>query len=341
MIRIVGGLPGSGKSYYAANFISKYGSYDNLYKNFDITKDVQIFTNLDDLQVQHQTLEGCFERAGGIEKFFTVETFTAFRDLWPKAHILVIIDEAQKYIDDALLKIKEVAYFFQYHRHLGVDIFLLTNDIASCSKKVVGLGEFVIEAQPRSKGLPGIFRYKFKDTKGTHLFTESVRLKNEVFSIYKSFTTDESEKPKNVIVHWLLMLVAVILVAVVGYKMFVNKFLHRSEKKPVPASTVYAPTPSNPVVMPPPAQAPPAPPVSAVPQTVPQSPPAQPTIQAPPPSPAPVYSPVYTASNVPASRDLPRVVGLIGDSTKRKYLLSTGEIVSCKRQLNINDIYIR
>lgn len=267
MIRLVGGLPGSGKSYYAANFISKFGEYDNLYKNFVITKDIQVFTNLDDLQIQHSTLDGCYERCGGPENFFTVEHFTKIRELWPKSHILIIIDEAQRIIDDSLLKLKEVAFFFQYHRHLGIDIFLLTNDIASCSKKVVNLCEFVIEAQPRSKGLPGVFRYKFRDTKGTHLYSETVRLKNEVFSIYKSFTTDESAKPKNVIMHWIMMLAVVLFFCVVGYKFFVNRFLHRHDK-PKPAASFVTSSQAQ--------TAPPLPP--AVPVAPPASTPAVPAL---------------------------------------------------------------
>lgn len=226
MIRLVGGLPGSGKSYFAANFISKFGEYDNLYKTFVIKKDIKIFTNLDDLQIQHESLEQCISKYGGAEKFFTIDNFTKVRDIWPKAHILIIIDEAQRMIDDDLLKNKDVAFFFQYHRHLGIDIFLLTNDIASCSKKVVQLCEFVIEAQPRSKGLPGVFRYKFLDTKGTFLYSQSVRLKQEVFSIYKSFTTDETEKPKNVVLHWIVTGLVVLTLSVVSFKLFVNKIMH-------------------------------------------------------------------------------------------------------------------
>ena len=235
MIRLVGGLPGSGKSYFAANFIAKYGTYDKLYQTFIIEKDIKLFTNLDDLQIQHDSLDECFQKYGGPAKFFTVANFTKIRDMWPKAHILVIIDEAQRIIDDELLKDKDVAFFFQYHRHLGIDIFLLTNDISSCSKKVVGLCEFLVMAQPRSKGLPGVFRYKFTDTKGTFLYSQSIRLRQEVFSIYKSFTTDETEKPKNVVVHWIVTGLIVLTLTVVGFKVFVNGFMHK--KKPVVSAT--------------------------------------------------------------------------------------------------------
>lgn len=227
MIRLVGGLPGSGKSYYAANFISKFGSYDSLYKTFVLQKEIKVFTNLDDLQIEHTSLDGCYRRYGGAAKFFTVENFTKIREAWPKAHLLVIVDEAQRTIDDDLLKDKDVAFFFQYHRHLGVDIFLLTNDIASCSRKVVGLCEFLIEAQPRSKSFPGMFRYKFKDTKGTQLYTETVKLKQEVFSIYKSFTTDETEKPKNMLKHWAIMAILGITITTIGFKTFMFSFGHR------------------------------------------------------------------------------------------------------------------
>lgn len=228
MIRLVGGLPGSGKSYYAANFIAKFGKYDELYKTFVLTKDVKVFTNLDDLQIEHTSLEHCYQKYGGANKFFTVENFTKIRDHFPKSHLLVIIDEAQRTIDDDLLKDKDVAFFFQYHRHLGVDIFLLTNDIASCSRKVVGLCEFIIEAQPRSRSLPTVFRYKFKDTKGTNLYSQTVKQKQEVFSIYKSFTTDEKEKPKNVLWHWVVMAFIAIVLSTVGFKTFVHAFTHRT-----------------------------------------------------------------------------------------------------------------
>jgi len=334
MIRLIGGLPGSGKSYYAANFISKYGEYDQLYKTFVITKDVEIFTNLDDLQIKHQSLDGeggCFDLYGGPSGFFTIENFKRIRKSWPKSHLLVIIDEAQRIIDDDLLKNKDVAFFFQYHRHLGIDIFLLTNDIASCSKKVVGLCEFLVEAQPRSKGLPGVFRYKFKDTKGNFLYSQSVRLKQEVFGIYKSFTTDETEKPKNVILHWLIMLFVVLILGVIGFKFFVNGFMHKKPKVASVSSKVVsdAPFKNHSSVRSLPSPPPLSPPVLPV-RHLKRLSRVAPQRVLPPPSPVvklPALAPVVTPSVVyPDGFALAKVTGVV-ISGEHKWFSLSGRLV--------------
>ena len=239
MIRIVQGNPGSGKSYYAANYIAeKCCTYDPLYKSFTLLPNTVIITNIVDLRVSHLNFDDLITKYT-IEKFLTVANFEILIEKYRAQHVVLIIDEAQKYLDSKFYD-KDVFYFFQYHRHLGLDIFLLTQSVTTVCRQLIPLCEFIVEACPRSKGLAGTMRYKFKDTKGMFMYSKAIRKKQETFDMYSSFTTEEAEKPKNVLTHWILVLSVVLVVVVVGFKGFFYSYSHKSATTRVinPSGTV-------------------------------------------------------------------------------------------------------
>lgn len=250
MIRIIQGNPGSGKSYYAVNYLSKFGKYEQLYDDFIVDAGVLIITNIEGFRVKHLDLHELIDRFT-VEKFFTVDNFEKIIEKYKARHVIVIIDEAQKIFDSKYYD-KDVFYFFQYHRHLGIDIFLCTQSVSTISRQLIPLCEFIVNAVPRSKGMAGLFRYKFTDCKGTFMYSQAVRKKKEIFKIYQSFKSDEAEKPKNVITHYLIMLVAVFVVVGIGFKMFVSTYIQRGnhvpkkqviQPAPVPAAVPVAPAP--------------------------------------------------------------------------------------------------
>lgn len=249
---IVGGLPGSGKSYYVANYIAtKYGKWNKLYRTFFFEKEMLIFSNLDGLTLEHRTILDAINKAGGVEKFFTVPNFEKIREHYPHHKIILIIDEAQNIFHDKFRN-RDVEYFFEYHRHLGLEIFLCTNNIPAFSRQIVGLSENIIQAQPRSTKIPGVFRYKYIDKVGTFLFSEVITSKPEVFSIYKSFTHSEHTKPKNIILHWIIVFFVVASVSAVGFKAFATHFKNKGKPKDkiapaVAPATPVAPSPSQPI----------------------------------------------------------------------------------------------
>lgn len=337
MIRIVQGNPGSGKSYYAVNYVAdKLSTYDPLYKDHKLNDGVLIITNLENLRVHHLDFDKMIERFT-LEKFLTIENFEVIKEKYKARHMVLIIDEAQKYLDSKFYN-KDVFYFFQYHRHIGLDIFLLTQSVSTICRQLPPLCEFILEAAPRSKGVAGTFRYKFKDPKGTFMYSKAIRKKQETFAMYQSFSSDEAEKPKNVLTHWIVTAVVVMFVVGVGFKGFFYAYANKGKSAIINPQTVKVPT-QNHIINPPAAPAPSGSISSSAPV------PVHPVNNLSSVPPAPLSPGDNSSITFPtvasAAADLPTVVGFVGDGQQSKYLLSTGHVVTCKRKLSVGDVYIK
>lgn len=228
MIRIVQGNPGSGKSYYAVNYLSKFCRYEPLYNEHILNDGVLVITNIEGLRIKHLHLSDLIARYT-VEGFFTVENFERIIEKYRCRQVILLIDEAQKVFDSKFYD-KQVFYFFQYHRHLGIDIFLLTQSVSTISRQLIPLAEFVIEAQPRSKGIGGVFRYKFKDIKGQFMYSQVCRKRKEVFNLYKSFDSDEGEKPRNILMYWCALFAVLVVVTVIGFKLSIAAISNHGKK---------------------------------------------------------------------------------------------------------------
>lgn len=250
MIRLVEGGPGSGKSYYACKYLIKYCTYDKLYQEYILSANVLVISNIEGLRIKHRDLNVCIEKAGGVENFFTVENFEKLQSMFKVSNIILVIDEAQKIFDSKFYD-KEVFFFFQYHRHLGVDIFLLTQSRSTVSRQLLPLCEYFLQAVPRSKGIYGTFRYKVVDAKGNYLYGVSVKQDQQVFRAYKSFSSDEIEKPKNVLLRYAVMFVVVGLITYGLFKSVFTWFKVRSS----PPSAIAQTIPQQQQQMPKPVQA--------------------------------------------------------------------------------------
>lgn len=246
MIRIVEGVPGSGKSYYAMAYLTKYCDYDTFYDEFILKPGVLIISNIDGLKVKHKSLEELLKKYS-IEDFFTVENFERIQAQYKVSNILVLIDEAQKIFDSKFYN-KDVFYLFQYHRHLGLDVFLLTQSRTTIARHLIPLCEYVIEAQPRSKGLAGTFRYKFLSQKGQFLYHKVLKKDQKVFRAYKSFTFEEIDKPKNLLTRYAVALVVCFLICVASFK-GVFAWIKNQQRGAV-ASRSSPPSPSPPSSLP-------------------------------------------------------------------------------------------
>ena len=241
MIHIVEGVPGSGKTYYAVNYlVSNFFEYDSFYSEYKERpdKNVLVITNIDSLRLKHLNLDYLIERFT-LEKFFTVENFEKIQKQYRVKNIVVIVDEAQKYFDRKFYN-KDVFYFFQYHRHLGVDIFLLTQSKNTLARELVVLSEYIIKAVPRSLQY-GSFRYKFYDVNGNHLFTKSLKRDNNVFRAYKSFDVKEVSKPKNVLLPKIVFASVSIFVSLALVFFLLRFFWYSPSKSPPSPSASSVP----------------------------------------------------------------------------------------------------
>ncbi len=236
MIHIIEGVPGSGKTYYAVHYLIKnFYQYDDFYDEYieKENKNVLVITNIENLRIKHLNLDVLIERFT-LEKFFTVENFERIQKQYKVKNIVIIIDEAQRYFDRKFYD-KNVFYFFQYHRHLGVDIFLITQSKNTISKELVVLAEYIVKAIPRSVQ-PNSFIYHFYDVDGHKLFTKALKRDKNVFRAYSSFKTDELSKPKNVVKTKLIVYGSLFAISVVALFFVLHLFPSFYQTKQVVSS---------------------------------------------------------------------------------------------------------
>ncbi|MFQ5686299.1 MAG: zonular occludens toxin domain-containing protein [Candidatus Scalindua sp.] len=101
------------------------------------------------------------ENAGGLAAFFSVKYQENF---CMNSNVIYIIDEAQggNYFHRKFYNV-DVFLFFQMHRHMGIDIYLITQDTKCLARELQDLAEFVITTHTPS----------IKVKKVIYIFTDS------------------------------------------------------------------------------------------------------------------------------------------------------------------------
>lgn len=214
-IRIIEGVPGSGKTLYAVHHLLKtyYDcDQDGFYKQKKFTNEdgeeqkLRLITNIDGLKVAHDHLDDLVHIAGGYRIFFSNKYQESIFD--KKERVVFLIDEAQKIFRKKLTgDWDDVFYYFEYHRHYGHDIYLLTQNAKKVNTEISELREYLIHSKPRVRSLTGEFSYQMISD-GDILKRETIKPLPKLFNMYKSRRQAESEKIKNpMIVKTLLMFV--------------------------------------------------------------------------------------------------------------------------------------
>lgn len=223
-IRIIEGVPGSGKSYYAVKHLADHYFEKQEDGRYELIKPVTIITNIDGFQPEHYKLQVLVKDAGGIKEFFS--------ELYQKAiteciggQIVYIIDEAQKYFRKGARDLADVYSYFEYHRHFGHDIYLITQNARKLPADISCLSEYLIVAAPRTRSVIGEFKYKWLSD-GELLKREGFRPDAGIFALYKSMDQKESEKIKNPVMKTVgIALLAVLCVIGGGLYYFKVKWL--------------------------------------------------------------------------------------------------------------------
>jgi hypothetical protein len=225
-IRIIEGKIGSGKTYYAVNHVFKeyFKWCDNkdawVQKNTDV--EIKIYTNIKKMKIGHD-LDLAIRDAGGLNPFFTEDYQVPFCN---NCNVIYIIDEAQgsklfhrRYNDTVVFD------YFQLSRHMGSDIYLITQDTQCLAKELRSLAEYHIVAVPRTKSIGKMFTYKFYSGKD-HFKTKRIRKDNKVFGLYRSMIEKEAEKINSAVLKYIIMFVVIISLAGVMFKfIFLNVIL--------------------------------------------------------------------------------------------------------------------
>lgn len=232
MFRIIQGPPGSGKTFYAVNYLKKFTEYDKLYDSMILDSSVLLVTNIDEIKVHHMSIDEFRER-----DFIDPDTLKEYLKNNNYKRVVYIHDEAQKTYGG--MKDNKEFFFLEYSRHLGIDVFLIVQTVSALPRRITDISEYVIEARPRTIGVIG-FQYDLKDAKtGSKLGSITVKKDQDVFRLYKSFDISEIEPPKKIILRKLVvggvvMAVAAVLVVVMLQRAFHVQTSKKMIKTPKP-----------------------------------------------------------------------------------------------------------
>lgn len=217
-IRLITGVPGSGKTYYAVHhLIENYCSFNKETQEYELKQNHTIITNIDSLTLPHINLEDAIQKSGKtIHEFFQVPFQEKISQKYKK--IIYLLDEAQRFFPYRNKIGSETWFYFEYHRHLGHDVYIITQDKKLMAQNIVLLAENELRATKRSFSLLGEFRYLLKCDNDI-IDRITIRSKKKVFDVYKSFETQTSEKVKNPFKKYIIALtIASILVFVWFFK---------------------------------------------------------------------------------------------------------------------------
>lgn len=224
-IRLITGIPGSGKTYFAVKHLAdNYCTYDKESNEYTLKKDVTIITNIDSLILPHINLDEAIKSSGqGVAGFFTVEYQEKISRKY--SSIVYLIDEAQRWFPRRNKLTSDTWYYFEYHRHLGHDVYIVTLDRKLVAENITLLVEYEIRAAKRLTSIMGELRYLVKSD-GEIIDRKSIKPLKSVFNLYKSMDGKETEKIKNPLRKIAIALIIAILFC--GW-IFKNTFFHNGE----------------------------------------------------------------------------------------------------------------
>lgn len=248
-IKLVTGAPGAGKSFYMVNYLTNTYYQKEKGGHYIPKPGVKIIANIEGLKLDHLNLDEAILKSDlPAEKFFTIpyqEKIVA-----KYGSVVYVIDECQRWFDQ-YFRDKDCIYFFEYHRHLGLDIYLMSQTKYRICRAISDLAEYEIKAVRRLASIFGEFKYSI--ICGQEILDKKMLKKSkEIFSLYKSMDRLETEKIKNPMIKYLIMAAVVIIL---GGFLFTHTFWgsvsdddgkpKKVEKSNIRNNNVVAPTRSD------------------------------------------------------------------------------------------------
>lgn len=216
-IEILTGVPGAGKTYYAVHKIKKLLSSDDR---------LLVLHNIEGLSLQDNRCIAINWTAAEFNSDFMKERVKSLRseyNLKDSDLIHIYVDEAQRFFPPEL-KDPAVLYFFDYHRHFGVNVTLITQHEKKLTFKITSLAEVEIRAVSSRINPFGSFVYKLSSG-GEHYATERLSRDRAIFALYKSFQAGTGTVKKSKFRHVVFVIVVLAVVAwLVFFKFFAKSF---------------------------------------------------------------------------------------------------------------------
>jgi hypothetical protein len=241
MINLITGVPGSGKTLLSLKLLTdKYFIYSKEVKTFFKRPEYQnitIITNIDTLKLEHKNLSDVMRQSGkDFESFFDYEYQKYISQKYPQ--IIYILDECQRYLSRRLPA--NTTLYFDMHRHLDHNIFLITQDFKKIHYDITSLIEFEYRLIKRSLSITGEFRYHVK-INNEITATKGFRGTKKLFSLYKSFeSNDNNIKTGNLYLKYLAIPCLILIISA----FFLMDVLFSHEEKSVndhPLTTIKEP----------------------------------------------------------------------------------------------------
>ncbi|MEO5358465.1 MAG: zonular occludens toxin domain-containing protein [Nitrospirae bacterium YQR-1] len=241
MIHFITGKPGGGKSYYAVyKIVEEYFVLDKESGEYKKKSPVCIVSNIDNFKLKDIDLRTAVSKHG-LNGVFNESYIHAIRDevnFGKDVHVIYVVDEAQVMFP-ADFKERDILTFFEYHRHYGMDIWLITQNSIKVTREIRVLSEYMIVAIPISRRLNRKkFQYKWMSDKDL-IKKESLPIDNNIFSLYTSFVYKPKSISFNIFTRVFVILVLLLILLFVSWKVFKKSFAPPKPKTP----PVVAPTP--------------------------------------------------------------------------------------------------
>ncbi len=245
MFILIDGIMGSGKTYYAVNFIKEnLDKYYKIYTNINGFK-FNKFSNVLPLYFDYAP-DGSLSLLDYFQKLKDIYDIpnTNDNDLHQyllendfidssKKPFLVVIDEAQNYFDR---KTDLLIWMQTYHRHLFCDFILITQSASLLHSSYLKQFEYFIHSIPLSRQLfSNKFKYQkhiaypYRDGKlGTKVSTITLPKSNDIFDIYQS---GDKVRTKSVVNKYIYFFIGLILLVVLSFLYLFNTFFSSDSKK--------------------------------------------------------------------------------------------------------------
>ena len=254
--KVITGVPRSGKSYYSVREVAlKHFTWSKDFFEWTPKKDAPtIITNLEDFRLPHVNFEQfLLENNVDYREFFTLDYFDEF--VLPMfGRVVIILDEAQSYFppdfkDDRAVsggknRGRSVFFFFEFHGHRPIDIYLIGQLWIAFHPRIVRLGEYQIDAQPKTLSLrKGELTYHFLNQSQHKIDSASFIVDPKIASLYKSSHGELNSneiRPKRKLIMYAMLLIALI----VAMAVFWVPSMFGTPSKPV-ASSVGSPSPAK------------------------------------------------------------------------------------------------